>query len=60
MDIIQDLNDVVETLTSPDFSKIQDRSHGWKAANKRLRKATLSAEKALKAIRKASVELEKE
>lgn len=42
-----------------DAEKIDNRAHGWKSANKRLRKTTLAMEKRLKALRKASLELEK-
>lgn len=39
--------------------KVTDQSHGWKTANKGIRKMTLSVEKKLKALRKSSIELEK-
>jgi hypothetical protein len=38
---------------------IDARGHGWKSANLRLRKATLEAEKALKVLRKDSMDLER-
>jgi hypothetical protein len=42
-----------------DAAKIDSRAHGWKSANKRVRKTTLALEKRLKALRKASIELER-
>lgn len=43
-----------------DAEKVDSKSHGWKAANKRIRKTTLALEKRLKALRKSSIELEKQ
>jgi len=43
-----------------DAEKIDARSHGWKAANKRVRKTSLALEKRLKALRKASIGIEKD
>lgn len=42
-----------------DSEKVDARAHGWKSANKRIRKTTLALEKRLKALRKSSLELEK-
>jgi len=42
-----------------DAVKIDARSHGWKSANKRVRKTSLALEKRLKALRKESMALEK-
>jgi len=43
-----------------DAEKVDSQSHGWKSANKRIRKTTLALEKRLKALRKSSIELEKQ
>lgn len=43
-----------------DAEKIDAKSHGWKAANKRVRKTSLALEKRLKALRKDSIALERD
>ena len=43
-----------------DAVKIDSQAHGWKAANKRVRKTSLALEKRLKALRKTSIALERD
>ena len=42
-----------------DAKKVDEKAYGWMAANLRIRKTTLALEKKLKALRKASLQLEK-
>ena len=57
-----EISDLVAVLADhiDDAEKVDSRSHGWKAANKRIRKTSLVLEKRLKALRKNSLEIEKQ
>jgi hypothetical protein len=61
MSVSEDLNQIIDDLAAhvEDVDKIDNLSHGWKSVGKRLRKATLTAEKALKALRQKSMDIEK-
>jgi hypothetical protein len=51
------IDDLSEHLDEAD--KIDTQAHGWKSANKRLRKATLEARESLKALKAQSMDLER-
>ena len=61
MSLLDELAALIEMLAEheDDCEKIDARGYGWKTANRNLRKTTLALEKRLKALRKASINLEK-
>lgn len=61
MDMHAELSGLIKQLEEhlPGAQKVTDQSHGWKTANKAVRKLTLSLEKELKELRKKSMSLEK-
>lgn len=61
MSLLNELGELIGILAAheDDCEKIDAREYGWKTANRNLRKTTLALEKRLKALRKASMDLEK-